>query len=312
MIDTPSPHLPVLYQEVMHYLHPASPGIFIDATVGAGGHASGILYLSSPDGRLLGLDVDVRALEIAHERLAVFGTRVFLLHASYTSLQEQIHQMGWNEVQGVVIDLGVSSMQIDNPERGFSFMSPGPLDMRFDTSAGVSAADLINQLPEDQLADLIWKYGEETQSRRIARVICQKRPLQTTLELSDAILRAAGGKRGRIHPATRTFQALRIAVNQELKALEDVLPQAVAALAPQGRLAVISFHSLEDRIVKHYFQHESRDCICPPKQPVCTCQHKASIKVITRQAVLPAESETRLNPRARSAKLRVAEKLSLA
>jgi len=221
-------------------------------------------------------------------------------------------RMGWPTVDGIIFDLGLSSMQLDTPERGFSFQSEGPLDMRFDPTEPVNAAELVNTLAEDDLADLIWLYGEEHASRRIAAAIVRSRPVTTTRQLAEIVSRAMGGQRSRIHPATRTFQALRIAVNQELQAVENVLPQAVNALAPGGRMAVISFHSMEDRLVKHFFRDESRDCICPPEQPECNCEHKASLKIITRHPIVPNEEETLINPRARSARLRVAEKLEVA
>jgi len=309
MTGQPSPHEPVLYQEIIDYLRPISAGKYVDATVGAGGHAHGILQSSSPDGRLLGLDLDDYALELAGQRLLQFKSRVVLRKASYATLKEQLQLVGWDSVQGILIDLGVSSMQVDIPERGFSFLTSGPLDMRFDAASGKTAADLVNLLPVEDLTNILREYGEEPQARRIAHAIVANRPMYTTLELSEVIQKAVGLHRGRIHPATRTFQALRIATNEELQSLESVLPQAVAALAPQGRLAVISFHSLEDRITKHFLQRESRDCICPPKQPVCTCQHRAKIKLVSRRAISPDENEVRVNPRARSAKLRVAEKL---
>jgi 16S rRNA (cytosine1402-N4)-methyltransferase len=259
---------------------------------------------------LLGMDLDPQALALTSRRLSVYGSRVTLVQASFTTLREQARRMGWDAVEGIVIDLGVSSMQLDTPERGFSFMSDGPLDMRFGPTQSASAADLVNGLAEEELADLIWKYGEERFSRQIARAIIQARPLGSTRQLADVIRNAYRGPKGRIHPATRTFQALRIAVNQELQAVEDVLPQAVEALVTGGRLAVISFHSLEDRAVKQFFRRESRDCICPPEQPVCTCGHKATIKEITRRPIEPEEDEIQANPRARSAKLRVVEKLA--
>jgi len=283
----------------------------VDATVGAGGHAAGILESSSPAGGLLGLDLDPQALAIASRRLSVFGERVHLVQASYTTLLEQIGRCGWQQVQGIVIDLGVSSMQLDTPQRGFSFQSDGPLDMRFGPQQPHTAADLINRLAENELADLLWRYGEERQARKIARFICQARPIHTTRQLADIVQRAIG-RQGHIHPATRTFQALRIAVNQELNALETFLPQAITALAPAGRLAVISFHSLEDRIVKHFFRRESQDCICPPQQPICTCQHRAALNELTRHPIQPGEEEMLHNPRARSARLRIAEKRNLA
>ncbi len=307
-----SPHRSVLYQEIIHILSPKSPGKYVDATLGAGGHAWGILEAASPNGELLGLDLDPQALDIASQRLSVFPGRFTLVQASFTTLAAQLDRLGWKQVQGIVIDLGLSSMQLDRPERGFSFQAEGALDMRFDPGQPLSAADLVNRAPEQQLADLIWRYGEEPQSRRIARAIVLARPLQTTLQLAQVISRAVGSHRQRIHPATRTFQALRIAVNAELDALESVLPQAVGALAPGGRVAVISFHSLEDRIVKQYFRRESKDCICPPDQPVCTCGHKASLKEVTRHPLSATDTEVAENPRARSARLRAAEKIELA
>ncbi len=303
------PHLPVLYQQIIHALCPESPGRYIDATVGAGGHARGILESSSPEGYLLGFDLDPQALEIASQRLSDFQGRFTLVHASYTTLGFQMQHLGWEKVQGIVIDLGVSSMQIDIPEKGFSFLNEGPLDMRFNPEQKLSAADIVNTWSEKDLADLIFRFGEEPQARRIARGICQTRPHTTTQELASAIQSAAGGRKGKIHPATRTFQALRIAVNGELDALQHFLPQAIAALAQGSRLAVISFHSLEDRIVKQYFRRESTDCLCPPPQPVCTCGHIASIVEINRHPIMADEAEIQSNPRARSARLRVAEKI---
>ncbi|HVN54296.1 MAG TPA: 16S rRNA (cytosine(1402)-N(4))-methyltransferase RsmH, partial [Anaerolineaceae bacterium] len=289
-----------------------SPGFYVDGTVGAGGHAWGILESSSPEGHLLGLDLDPQALELAGQRLAPFGNRAILRPASYTSLQRQIRDLGWPPVNGIVVDLGVSSMQLDTAERGFSFQSDGPLDMRFSPNNPTRAADLVNGLPENELADIIWQYGEDRFARRIARAIVQARPLQTTRQLAEVIARASGKHSGHIHPATRTFQALRIVVNQELQSIEAFLPQAVDSLAPGGRLAVIAFHSIEDRLVKQYFRRESQDCICPPEQPVCTCNHHAVIREVNRHPIQPTEEEKERNSRARSARLRVAEKLPLA
>lgn len=304
-----SPHVPVLYQPIITALRPVSPGLYVDATVGAGGHAWGILDQSSPDGQLLGMDVDPRALELSHQRLHSFKNRYHLVHSSYTTLSSQLLALGWDHVNGIVIDLGVSSMQIDSPERGFSFLKDGPLDMRFDPSQPVSAADLINKSAEEDLANVIWKYGEERNSRKIARAIVYHRPISTTLELAKIIAHSSGKAYHKIHPATRTFQALRIAVNHELQSLEDFLPEAIKVLSVGGRLAVISFHSLEDRIAKQYFRQESRDCICPPEQIDCQCGHKASIKEINRHPIEADDKEKLENPRARSAKLRVIEKI---
>ncbi len=304
-----SAHRSVLYQEALNAIAPRNGGRYLDGTVGAGGHASGILQASAPDGRLLGLDVDPAALELATQRLAEFGDRASLRRGSYGQLAQHLSAMGWDSVEGILLDLGASSMQFDRSERGFSFQQEGPLDMRFDPNGSTTAANLVNELPQEELANIIYRYGEERQSRRIAEAIVKARPLHTTGELAAVIAKAMGGKRSGIHPATRSFQALRIAVNSELDSLEAALPQAVAALKAGGRLAVIAFHSLEDRIVKQYFRRESQDCICPPEQPVCTCGHKASIKEITRRPVMPGDDEVEANPRARSARLRVAEKL---
>ncbi|MBI9044274.1 MAG: 16S rRNA (cytosine(1402)-N(4))-methyltransferase RsmH [Anaerolineaceae bacterium] len=306
------PHESVLYQEILKALKPKDHGVYIDATVGAGGHAWGILQASSPNGRLLGFDVDPKALELSKKRLCEFGKRVEIINSSYVHLNSVLVDYGLSNVNGIVLDLGVSSMQIDTPERGFSFLKEAPLDMRMDMSLQSTAADLVNEAPEEELAEIIWLYGEERRSRQIARLICRERPIRTTKELADLIKKLGTKGKQRIHPATRTFQALRIAVNDEMNNIHKVLPIALEALEPGGRLAVISFHSLEDRIVKNFFQRESKDCICPPKQPICTCGHKARFKIITRRPILATEDELNINPRSRSARLRVAEKLYLA
>lgn len=303
------PHYPVLYHEIIHALQPRSTGNYVDGTLGAGGHAWGILQASNPSGRLLGLDVDPQALQLARERLAPFGSRAVIVQASYTELRQQLDILGWEEVDGILLDLGLSSMQLDTAERGFSFQVDAPLDMRFDPRNLLTAADLVNTLPEAELADILYNFGEERRSRQVARAIVRARPIHTTLRLAEVVAGATRSGSPGIHPATRTFQALRIAVNQELEALQAVMPQAIASLAPGGRLAVIAFHSLEDRLVKQFFRQESRDCLCPPRQPICTCGHRATIKEITRRPVRPAEAEVRENPRSRSARLRVAEKL---
>ncbi len=279
----------------------------MDGTLGAGGHAAGLLAASEPGGLLLGLDVDPQALELARQTLAPFGERACIKRASFAALPDQLSALGWNTVDGILLDLGASSMQFDTPARGFSFLQDGPLDMRFDPSRPLTAAEIVNEWPEEELANLLYRYGEEPAARRIARAIVAARPVRGTRDLA-AVIEKARPRRGPHHPATQTFQSLRIAVNGELEAVEKTLPLAVQALAPGGRLAVISFHSLEDRLVKEFFRRESRDCLCPPRQPVCTCGHKATITEITRRPVTPSEDETRQNPRARSAKLRVAEK----
>ena len=224
-------------------------------------------------------------------------------------MKTEVGNLGWPSVDGILMDLGLSSMQLDTPERGFSFRTDTPLDMRFDQSAGLSAADLVNTFREDEIADIIWEYGEEPKSRKIASAIVRNRPITTTGQLAALVARVYGPNRGEHHPATRTFQAIRIAVNDELGTLQKTLPDAISLLKPGGRLAIITFHSLEDRIVKHYFQMESKDCLCPPSQPVCTCGHKASIKMVQRKPVNPTPEEIKDNPRSRSARLRIAEKL---
>ncbi|MEW6568122.1 MAG: 16S rRNA (cytosine(1402)-N(4))-methyltransferase RsmH [Chloroflexota bacterium] len=305
-------HTPVLYQQVLSALQPSAGSRHIDGTIGAGGHAAGILQTSAPDGELLGLDRDPQALRLARERLSPFGPRLHLRQASFALLADCAERLGWNQVHGILFDLGLSSMQLSDPARGFSFQLDGPLDMRFDPDQPTSAADLVNGLPEQDLADLLRRYGEEPRPRRVARAIVDARPLHTTRQLADVVARAAGRKRRGLHPATRTFQALRIAVNGELEALEAALPQALDLLAPGGRLVVIAFHSLEDRLVKNFLRDESRDCLCPPGQPACTCGHHATLRVLTPKPVRPAEDEVRRNPRARSARMRVAERLAQA
>ncbi len=256
----------------------------------------------------MGFDVDPKAIALARLTLAPFGERVHLYQASYTTLMEKLTSLGWESVDGILLDLGASSMQFDAPERGFSFQAEGPLDMRFDPSLLLTADQIVNSWTEQELADVLYRYGEEPASRRIARVIVQSRPVKGTLELAGLIEKAIG-RHGPHHPATRTFQALRIAVNDELGAIQKVLPLSIRALRGGGRLAVITFHSLEDRLVKETFRLESRDCICPPRQPVCTCGHHASLKEVTRHPQRPSQAEIHQNSRARSAKLRVAEKL---
>ena len=303
------PHQPVLYHQVLDALAPISGSDYLDGTLGAGGHAEGILEASAPRGRLLGLDLDPEALAIARQRLLVFEDRVSLHQASYHKAPEILNKIGWSHVHGILLDLGVSSMQIDRPYRGFSFSDEGPLDMRFDQSRGETAADLVNNLSEEALAKLIFDYADERYARRIARAIVANRPIHTTRALAAVIKDAAPQYASPIHPATRTFQALRIAVNKELETLTAALPNLVNCLAPGGKIAVISFHSLEDRIVKRFFKRESSDCICPPEQPVCTCGHVASLNVLTKKPIRPGAQEVQDNPRARSARLRVAEKI---
>jgi 16S rRNA (cytosine1402-N4)-methyltransferase len=303
-------HAPVLYEEVLAWLQPRPDGHYIDATLGGGGHASGILAGSAPNGRLLGLDADPDAIAFASDVLRPFGERVVLKAANARHLGAIAPPLGFSQVDGVLLDLGLSSRQLADAERGFSFSQDGPLDMRLNLSQGQKAADLVNHLSETELADLLWRYGEERNSRRIARAIVAARPLTTTGQLADLVAQTVG-RREKIHPATRTFQALRIAVNDELEALDQALPQARDLLRPGGRLAVIAFHSLEDRLVKRFYQRESRDCLCPPEVLVCVCEHQATLRVLTPKPVRPTADEIARNPRSRSARLRVAERLDL-
>jgi 16S rRNA (cytosine1402-N4)-methyltransferase len=305
-------HVPVLYHQVLSALKPRAGGRHIDGTLGLGGHALGILENSSPDGEVLGLDRDQAALEMAGVRLSKYGKRVHLRHGSFVRMQELAAELGWTAADGILLDLGVSSMQLEDPHRGFSFRHDGPLDMRFDTTQSLTAAELVNEARQEELAEILSRYGEEPRARRVARAIVAARPMSTTLELAEVVSRAAARKRRGVDPATRTFQALRIAVNDELESLAVGLMQAIEMLAPGGRLVVISFHSLEDRIVKRTFARESRDCICPPGLPTCACEHQAHLQLLTRGPLRPDESEVQKNPRARSARLRAAERIALA
>lgn len=296
-------------EEVLHYLAVQPGGRYVDCTVGGGGHARAILEAAAPGGLLLGLDADPNALTIAAETLAPFADSVRLVEANFRRLGHVCRQLNFVPVHGVLFDLGLSSFQLADEGRGFAFQVEAPLDMRFSPSQTLTAADIVNEYSEADLADLIWRLGEEPASRRIARAIVRARPLNTTVQLAQVVSRAVGGHRQRIHPATRTFQALRIAVNDELSALRDALGQARDVLGVGGRLVVISFHSLEDRIVKQFLQRESRDCICPPETLACVCGHRAGLRVLTRRVVTPSPQEVAANPRSRSARLRAAERI---
>jgi 16S rRNA (cytosine1402-N4)-methyltransferase len=309
-------HVPVLLAETMEALAPRRAGCYVDGTVGAGGHAAAILDRIGPDGRLLGLDRDAGTLVRAGEHLAPFGSRCTLVHAAFGDLGAVVHAHGWGAVDGVLLDLGFSSVQLDSAGRGFSFQRDEPLDMRMDSGAATpTAADLLATASEAALADMLFRYGEEPAARRIAREIGRRRalaPLRTTGQLRAAVWSAVGGRRGLpIDPATRTFQALRIAVNDELGQLARVLPQALAVLKPGGRLAVITFHSLEDRIVKQHFAGAAAACICPPGLPECRCGHQPEVRVLWRKPRTATTAELLNNPRARSAKLRAVERLPI-
>lgn len=302
-------HRSVLYQECLTALQPYSGGTYIDGTVGAGGHTRGILEHSAPDGKVLAFDRDPTALEVARAQVGASADRVTWLQASYADMQLLAPQNGFVQVDGILLDLGVSSMQLDTPSRGFALRYDATLDMRFDPDQPQTAADLVNTLPEAALANVFWQYGEVRNSRQLARVIVNNRPITTTIQLADLVSANSPRRNKRIHPATQVFQALRIAVNDELGALERGLPGAIELLKPGGRVAVISFHSLEDRFVKNLFRDLSRDCICPPHQPICTCEWQPVVRLVTRKAIQASDEEMQVNPRSRSARLRVAEKL---
>jgi 16S rRNA (cytosine1402-N4)-methyltransferase len=302
------PHTPVLLQAVLrHLLTPTPPARLIDGTLGAGGHTRALLEAGA--GEVLGLDQDAGALALAQQTLSDFAGRVHFTHTNYEHMAAAAAGIGWQTVDAVLLDIGVSSMQLDQPERGFSFMHDGPLDMRMNPAAEDTAADIVNTWDTGALTDIFFRYGEEKHSRKLARVIVERRPYTTTRQLAQVIAQHKPAQwKERIHPATRVFQALRIAVNDELGVLERTLPQAVALLRPGGRLAVISFHSLEDRIAKQTFKHMAADCVCPSSQPVCTCDKRAELRLITRKPIMPTPAEIEQNPRSRSARLRVVEK----
>lgn len=302
-------HIPVLLDAVLAFLLPAEK--LIDGTLGAGGHTRALLEASN--GEVLGLDVDPMALEVARTTLNMYADRVHIVHASYANMTEEAARLGWNRVDGILLDLGVSSIQLDTAERGFAFMKDGPLDMRFDPGSDrPPASDLVNYWEEGELVRLFQEYGEEPHSWKLARAIIAARPYKTTRQLATVIESViTRRKHDKIHPATRVFQALRIAVNDELNILEQALIKAIDLLNPGGRIAVISFHSLEDRVVKQAFKLASTDCICPPSTPVCVCGHKATVRLLTKKPLVADESEMLRNPRSRSAKLRVAERINI-
>lgn len=306
-------HLPVMPVEALANLIGDEPGgLFVDATLGLGGHTELILQ-ASPLNRVIGFDRDAEAIALAKARLAEFGERFDAVHCDYRQIKSVLQERKIESVAGVLADLGVSSFQFDEPERGFSFKSDSPLDMRMDRSQRETAADLVNELSESELADVIYEFGEERAARRIARLIVAERAkgaIKTTAQLANLVVRAVHQKgHWRIHPATKTFQALRIAVNRELDELDQFVADAIEVLKPGGRLAIITFHSLEDRIIKQAFRFQSGHCVCPPSQPVCQCGTAKRVNVLTRKAIQPTDAEIAVNPRARSAKLRACQKL---
>src|SRR2546421_3100617 len=324
-------HVPVMLEEVLKYLQPEPGGSYVDGTLGGGGHTEAILERTAPDGKVLGIDSDAQALSRVRERLAepVSNGRLVLVHGNFAELARIVHEAGFVSIQGVLLDLGFSSDQMGDPQRGFSFSVDGPLDMRLDQSQALSAADLVNSASEQELADIFWRYGEESRSRHIARRIVRERAkgaITRTAQLAGLAAAGVPYRARAIHPATKTFQALRIAVNHELEGLEAVLPQILDVLSSGriddvgsagnvgdgdrevgGSMVIITFHSLVDRLVKEFMRREASDCICPPHTPVCICGHKARLRVLTRKPVIPTAQEVIANPRARSAKLRAAE-----
>ncbi|TME22719.1 MAG: 16S rRNA (cytosine(1402)-N(4))-methyltransferase RsmH [Chloroflexi bacterium] len=306
-----SPHVPALSQEVIELLQPQQGAVAIDCTLGQAGHARQILERITPGGRLLGIDRDPSAVQAGRDSLAQFGDAVVVVHGRFSELGAIATESGFSPADLVLFDFGLSSTQIDDPSRGFSFRADGPLDMRMDPDSTLTAAKIVNEYDSAEIERILRQYGEERWARRIAEFIVARRPLRTTRDLAQAV-EAAIPRRAwprDINVATRTFQGLRIAVNDELGEIEQGLRAALLTLKPGGRMATISFHSLEDRLVKSFFNVESKDCICPPQQPVCTCGHRAALRIVTRHPVRPSDQEVAANPRARSARLRVAEKI---
>ena len=308
----PKQHESVLEREVIQNLNLLGGSLIVDGTLGDGGHAE-LLLKNTTSVRVLGIDRDMRAIERAEKRLAPFRDRITLVHGNFSDIKTILKKANVMNVDGLLLDLGVSSPQLDSPNRGFSFMRNGPLDMRMDSSQKITAADLLVELPDERLVSVIKEYGEERFSKRIVRAIRQAQKqsaIKTTLQLSNIISSVIHASRQtKIHPATRTFQALRIAVNAELEHIKKALRDSVDILQESARVIVISFHSLEDRIVKNFFKTEEKGCVCPPKIPVCSCGHKQRLKIITRKPIIPAVEEVRRNSRASSAKLRVAERV---
>ena len=305
-------HAPVMAREVMDLLRPETQGKYLDGTLGGGGHSEKILELSSPGGMVLGLDWDEEAIAAAGQRLARFGDRLVVRRANFREAGGILQQLGWNRVDGVLLDLGFSSHHVESPERGFSFQAEARLDMRMDRRQSLDAGEIVNNFPVPELERILREYGEEPRARRVAAAISAERKrngIASTRQLAELVARVVGTRKFRIHPATRTFQALRIAVNRELENLGDFLEDAYELLISKGRMVVISFHSLEDRLVKQAFRKWSRSCLCPPKTPLCRCGWSQKVRLLTPRPLLPSRAELQRNPRARSAKLRAVERL---
>ncbi len=302
-------HQPVLLQETVAYLAVKTGGVYVDGTVGEGGHAQAILQASMPGGRLLGIDLDPQAVGRARQRLWHLHSSSVLMQGNYIQMEELAGSLGFSQPDGVLMDFGMSSFQVDTHRRGFSVQGEGPLDMRYDPDTETNAAHVLNSYSREQLADVFSRFGEEPKARSIAQAVVEHRPLNTTLELADLVAKTLGGRKKGIHPATKVFQALRILVNDELENIKNGLKAAITLLKPGGRLVAISYHSLEDRIVKNYLAQESRGCICPPTIPLCACSHTPTLKTLTRKVVTPTHEEISRNHRSRSARLRAAERL---
>lgn len=307
-------HIPVLLDEVIENINIQPNKNYIDATVGLGGHSKEILKLNGPKGKLLGIDLDKDSLEHSKNFLKEFGKRVILVNESYTNIEKIVKEKKFGKVSGILLDLGLSSLQLDISKRGFSFQKDEPLDMRFNKTQNLTAREIINTYREKKLKEIFSQYGQEPQAQRIAKRICnarKEREINTTKELVNIVRNSVHKSRihKRKHFATQVFMALRIAVNNEFQNIKEVLGQAISILEKSGRLAIITFHSLEDRIVKEFIKHESKDCVCPPKFPKCICKHKSRVKVINKRAIKPSIEEININPRSRSAQLRVIEKL---
>lgn len=306
-------HQPVLLKEVLQYLAPGRNQNFIDATLGAAGHAEKILQLTGPEGKLLGLDWDIESIKASRERLKAYAGRVTLINASYTKIKQVVYDKKFSPIHGVLLDLGLSSDQLKDSGRGFSFQVNEPLDMRFSVKDNeLTAAEILNTWPEKRIKEILIKNSEERQAGRIAAAIVQQRKeknFATTMELVSLVMQIVARGKSKIHPATKTFQALRMEVNRELENISLVLNDLIEFLKPGSRIAVISFHSVEDRVVKDIFKRESIGCLCPPEIPVCRCRHEAKLKLITKKPIASSEQEIAGNFRSRSAKLRVVEKI---
>ncbi|WP_437130500.1 16S rRNA (cytosine(1402)-N(4))-methyltransferase RsmH [Peptostreptococcus russellii] len=306
-------HVSVLLNECIENLNIKPDGVYVDCTMGGAGHSKEIAKKLSEDGRLICFDQDINAINVAKERLAEFGEKVILVHSNFENIKDEIKSLGIDKIDGVLADLGVSSHQLDEASRGFSYMNDAALDMRMDNRCENSAWDIVNNYSEESLHKIIKEYGEENWSKRIAKFIVEERKdktIDTTYDLVE-IIKKAIPKKARMngpHPAKRTFQAIRIEVNNELGVIKNMIDDAVSIMNPTGRICIITFHSLEDRIVKNEYKYLAQDCICPPEMPFCQCDKKSEVKIITRKPILPSEEEVNVNPRSRSAKLRVAEK----